>query len=187
MRLHNGFKELPQRPTVFFAADFQQLNPIGSSAAMRAFITIMTTINLHTIHRTNDDRLLSFLRKVRVKQPEKSVIREFFDGRTWDTMPLEKAVPIGMAMSERMEQPFSWLTVTNKGAEAVNAACLSARGLDKPENVSPMCGDPKAPGFPQEVVVDMVGGSRSIADRSAMRLDVGAVYFFSTPTSPMHR
>ena len=140
---YNGFKELPQRPTVFFAADFQQLNPLGSSAAMRAFITIMTVIPLHTIHRTNDDRLLGFLRQVRVKQPAKSVIREFFAGRTWDTISLETAVSTAMSISRRMGEPFHWLTVTNKGADEVNAACLSACGLDKPEHVSPLYGDPK--------------------------------------------
>ena len=78
VRLHNGFRELPQRPTIFFAADFQQLNPIGSSAAMRTWIIAMTSISLYTIHRTTDDRLLSFLRHVRAKQPDKGVIRAFF-------------------------------------------------------------------------------------------------------------
>ena len=83
---------------------------------MRTFITIMTTLTLHTIHRTNDDRLLSFLRQVRVKQPSKSVVREFFYGRTWDAISLETAVARSMAISEQKGLCFHWLTVTNKGA-----------------------------------------------------------------------
>ncbi|CAK0882662.1 unnamed protein product, partial [Prorocentrum cordatum] len=143
VRLHNGFRELPQRPTIFFAADFQQLNPLGSSSAMRTWITVMTTISLFTIHRTNDDRLLSFLRNVRVKQPSKAVIRAFFAGRTWDSISSEQAVRRGMHLGAIRDEPFHWLTVTNKGAEAVNLACLSACGYDKPENLSPLCGDLK--------------------------------------------
>ncbi|CAK0906440.1 unnamed protein product, partial [Prorocentrum cordatum] len=143
VRLHNGFRELPQRPTIFFAADFQQLNPLGSSSAMRTWITVMTTISLFTIHRTNDDRLLSFLRNVRVMQPSKAVIRAFFAGRTWDSISLEQAVRRGMHLGAIRDEPFHWLTVTNEGAEAVNLACLSACGYDKPENLSPLCGDLK--------------------------------------------
>ena len=157
VRLHNGFRELPQRPTIFFAADFQQLNPIGSSAAMRTWITLMTNISLYTIHRTNDDRLLSFLRHVRVKQPHKGVIRAFFHGCTWDSITLELAVQKGMAIGARLGEPFHWLTVTNKGSGAVNSACLSACGHDKPENISPLCGDPKVLCTPYGVAADGTG------------------------------
>ncbi|CAK0887643.1 unnamed protein product [Prorocentrum cordatum] len=120
VRLHNGFRELPQRPTIFFAADFQQLNPLGSSAAMRTWIT--------------------------------GVIRSFFAGRTWDSITLEQAVQRGMAIGAYLEEPFHWLTVTNKGAEAVNSACLSACGYDKPENQSPLCGDPKVAGKERQFI-----------------------------------
>ena len=157
VRLHNGFRELPQRPTIFFAADFQQLNPIGSSAAMRLWITVMTTISLYTIHRTNDNRLLSFLRQVRVKQPPKAVIQAFFDGCTWDSITLEQAVHKGMAIGALLGEPFHWLTVTNKGSEAVNSACLSACRLDKPENISPYCGDYKVLCIPNGVAADGTG------------------------------
>ena len=134
---------------------------------MRHWITVMTTISLYTIHRTNDNRLLSFLRQVRVKQPPKAVIQAFFDGCTWDSITLEQAVHKGMAIGALLGEPFHWLTVTNKGSEAVNSACLSACRLDKPENISPYCGDYKVLCIPNGVAADGTGIAL-LAQASAM-------------------
>ena len=73
-----GYGEVPQRPFLAIAADFQQLNPIEGGTKMREWCARMPAIQLKTIFRTNDPVLLGFLSYVRLHQPTKAMLLDFF-------------------------------------------------------------------------------------------------------------
>ena len=79
-KLFVGLAELPQRPFVVIAADFRQLRPVGGGSLMKDLCDKMRGIRLRTIHRTRDPELLDFLQLVRLYQPRKSVVEDFFVG-----------------------------------------------------------------------------------------------------------
>ena len=127
--------ELPQRPMVCFAADFAQLSPVGGGEIMRSMCERLPGVHLRTIHRSKDPGLLDFSCHVRVCQPRKSIVLEFFRGRVLSG-PLESAVirPLRW-MQEQQGRYFAWLCVTNAGANRVNKAtlahmCIVARDLE---------------------------------------------------------
>jgi len=56
------------------------------------------------------------------------MVRDFFAGRLWEC-PLEQAVAKGLEIGRASGKPFTWLCVTNGGAEKVNAAALRLLGV----------------------------------------------------------
>ena len=130
-----GLLELPQEPTLVVAADFQQLNPVKGGGLMKAWVSdpgSFQCIDLETIFRTEDNRLLSFLSTIRERQPEKGLVEDFFRGRRW-TGSLSRAVGHGLDLTEETGELFMWLCVTNKGADRVNKAALKHLGVDVEE------------------------------------------------------
>ena len=119
-----GTAELPQRPFIVLCADFQQLNPVttGRRTMWRVFNAV-PKITLETVHRTKDPGLLDFLQEVRVRQPSKAAVEAFFGSRHWPHN-LQWCVERGLQLGRERGCMFSWLCVTNAGAEKAYAAAL---------------------------------------------------------------
>ena len=145
--LFMAFQELPQKPIVCLAADFRQLHPIEGGDLMFRMCSGFRQIVLQTVYRTNDDELLRFLSKVRTTQPPKSDVATFFEGRHF-TGTLHEAVRFGLRMAEEKETTFSWLCVTNKGADSINRAALAVLGYSQEDLKGGYPGDPKIDGAP---------------------------------------
>jgi len=140
-KLFIALQELPQRPFVCIAADFAQLAPVTGGGEMKSFCEGCRSVCLRSIFRTSDPSLLAFLGECRVKQPEKDLVRGFFAGRQLG-YDLVAAVRFGLEYGRQHDFLFSWLCVTNAGADRVNRAALELLGIDdSDENL--MYGDPK--------------------------------------------
>ena len=70
-RLFMAIQELPQRPLVVVAADFEQLAPVSGGGLMQRMCSAMKTITLRTVYRTKDPALLLSLAECRIHQPAK--------------------------------------------------------------------------------------------------------------------
>ena len=140
-RLFMAIQELPQRPFVCVAADFAQLAPVSGGSMMQSICEAMKTIVLRTVYRTKDPSLLLFLSNCRVAQPPKAMLQAFFKGRVLGPS-LAKAVRAGIEYGRAHGVLFSWLCVTNAGAERVNEAALALLGIDDKDEAH-MYGDPK--------------------------------------------
>jgi len=134
--------ELPQKPFVGVAADFQQLNPITGGSTIRKICSTMPHVHLKTIFRTNDPELLEFLREARMKQPQKETILRFFAGRMLSGT-MKEAVAFGLSKARELNKLFSWLCVTNAGADKINSAALSLLGIAEDQLSQGFYGDPK--------------------------------------------
>ena len=141
-RVFLAITELPQKPFVTIAADFQQLAPVSGGGLMRAMCDRWCTITLCSIHRTSDPVLLAFLAESRLEQPQKSTLLKFFRGR-WLGHDLDYAVRYGLRYGQAHDCIFSWLCVTKGGVERVNAAALRHLGIQS-EHPDFLYGDPKA-------------------------------------------
>ena len=93
----------------------------------------MHTIELKTVYRSKDEQHLLFLNRIREKQPEKSLLTEYFEGRHWRHQDLESCVSFGMGLAKKSDQPFYWLTCANSGASDVCQAALSVLGISEEE------------------------------------------------------
>ena len=150
------------------AADYQQLNPVGGGEIMRRFTSKMRTITLSTVHRTRDPALLCFLRHVRVMQPSRDTLRDFFAGRV---IPkgLTAAVRYGFDIERQTGEMFTWLCVTNAGVDRVNAAALQL--LDPPvteeELRNGFPGDPKV-GAGRMVMQSLTGVRRRTTHKAKL-------------------
>ena len=78
LEIDYALRELPHDPFIAVAADYKQLQPVSSSWVMARICGNDTTITLSTIHRTDDEELLTFLTKVRESQPERDELYRFF-------------------------------------------------------------------------------------------------------------
>ena len=136
--------ELPQRPIVCVAADFQQLNPIHGRGLMKATLhrNPFVRIELEVIHRTKDEELLKFLQHVRTAQPSKETLGIFFRDRIWKGS-LQAAVRKGLVLAANVGKMFPWLCVTNEGANKVNRAALGLLGISDEDTKDCPFGDPK--------------------------------------------
>ena len=127
-KLDYALDSLPQRPFIGAAADWQQVQPVHSNGFMRHWCDLQTTIKLRTIHRTDDNELLDFLRLCRTGQPERATLFQFFRGRRF-RKSLADAVAYGSERAVATGRPFMWLCVTNAGVEHINRTVLDSLGL----------------------------------------------------------
>ena len=82
------------------------------------------SFHLTANYRTNDEELKSFLKVVRVEQPQKSYLRSFYDGRHLQGR-LEDCVRWTLSEGVRRGVNFTWLCVTHvRGVAKVNLAGL---------------------------------------------------------------
>jgi hypothetical protein len=144
-RLRMAITELPQKPFVVVAADFRQLNPIGGGQETLKWCITMPRHHLTEAHRTKDPALLTFLSCIRLEQPSKSVVHEFFRGRHLHC-GLKRAVAFGLQLQKtkgpHFGKHFLWLCVTNKGAAEINSAALELRGVTRAQIDAAWPGDP---------------------------------------------
>ena len=140
-----GLRELPQKPALIVAADYQQLRQVGRAqhkGTMEHLCERIAKHHLRSNYRTNDEELKTFLGTIRVSQPTKKTPKDFFAGRELTHGSLLEAVRWALHESIRRQHHFVWLCVTHKGVQAVN-------------NAAPLCFKPPitaamldAPGFP---------------------------------------
>jgi hypothetical protein len=127
-RLRVALSELPHSPVIVVAADYRQLQPISGGGDMfRWCLKEMRHFHLSIVHRTNDPELLEFLTHIRMQQPLKQRLRDFFKHRHMNK-GLSLAVKCGLEMQSRTGHHFMWLCVTNKGANEVNSSALELSG-----------------------------------------------------------
>ena len=107
------------------AADFQQLSPVVSGGLCEAFCHRMESVEMKTVYRSTDPEHLVFLNRIRVRQPDRDILTEYFDSRHWKKDSLEVCVQKGMEIATATGDPFVWLTSTNYGAADVCRAALS--------------------------------------------------------------
>ena len=103
----------------FVAADFNQFRPVAGGSIMRRLCEALPQVQLRTIFRSKDPELLSFLVKACKPQPSKPESLSFFKGRHI-TCDLPPAVARGLAWMKHSGRYFSWLCVTNAGADKMN-------------------------------------------------------------------
>ena len=137
---------LSHNPFVAIAADFKQLQPVGSSGVMEKWCNEFTTVTLKTIYRTDDPALLKFLSHARCEQPARDELYEFFVDRRFRGVHnyglLYRAVSEGMQLEKTIGHPFVWLCLTNGGAREVCDVALRLLGLSSDAS---MHGSPEDP------------------------------------------
>ena len=124
--------ELHPRPFVVLVGDFQQLQPIHGPHQLRLDLDRqheqhqLATIQLqyHASARTVDPTMLAFLNHVRTAQPARATLEDFFRGRMLSSDPLTAATQAKL-IEDETGKAFTFLTVTNRGALALNEARLA--------------------------------------------------------------
>ena len=116
-------------PFCMLVADFQQLQPVGGGEVCKRFCERMQTVKLETVYRTTDEAHLVFQNRIRVAQPDKSVLKEYFGDRQWHGWTLEECVAYGMELGREYDTVFTWLTATNRGSAEVCEAALRNLGI----------------------------------------------------------
>jgi len=141
-RFFTVIQEQPHKPFVMTVADFQQLQPIVSGALCRQHCECMQKVVLDTVYRSSDEPHLLFLNRIRLKQPDRALLQEYFDDRHWRHQSLEWCVAEGMRLADIEKQPFSWLTTTNEGASEVCQAALTLLSVGPAEIATGYLCDP---------------------------------------------
>ena len=141
-RFFTSVKEQPHMPFTAVVADFQQLQPVVCGGACRQFCERMQTVELKTVYRSCDETHLIFLNRIRLCQPQRSVLSQYFADRHWRRESLETCVARGMELADRAGQPFSWLTCTNAGSAEVCKAALSLIGVTEAQLAAGYFSDP---------------------------------------------
>ncbi len=143
-KVRTAIVELNPHPFVMLVGDFQQLQPAFGEPELKDTLEAMVEkgtlrhieLQQHPFARSNDPVLLDFLAKIREEQPSKDGIHEFFGSRRLAAgKNCRKSEDIGSAVAASMQieratgKSFTFLTVTNKGAQTVNhARCLMEFG-----------------------------------------------------------
>ena len=138
-RFLQSVREQPHRPFTAIVADFQQLQPIDSGREFVAYCKGFETVELKTVYRTNDEQHMIFLNRIRVEQPERFHLTDYFGDRHWRHDTMEECVARGLKLREQRGEPFAWLTCTNKGSSEVCQAALRLHGI---------CDEQLAKGYP---------------------------------------
>lgn len=163
--LQTALSELHPQPFVVFVGDFQQLQPIHGPPQLQLDLerqeSKLPKIELrpHAAARSTDPIMLDFLNHVRVAQPSRATLEHFFAARTFSKDP-SIAAREARAFEEQHQQAFTFLTVTNRGASAMNLECLR---LDFPEAAAALAG---GAGYP----ADAASGQDRILIEVGMRL-----------------
>ena len=137
--------------------DFQQLQPIVGQPRLHQNLQeqilqgAVTCVRLrqHEAARSTDPAMLDFLNRARQSQPSRAELESFFRGRLWST-DLEEAVRCARTL-ERDGKDFTFLTVTNRGAAAINRARLQ---LQFPQAASELANNGGVPTDTEPVVLD---------------------------------
>ena len=156
-KLQTALAELHPSPYIVLVGDFQQLQPIVGQPRLHQNLQeqilkgAVTCVRLrqHEAARSTDPAMLDFLNRARQSQPSRAELESFFRGRVWST-DLEEAVRTARTL-ERDGKDFTFLTVTNRGAAAVNRARLQ---LQFPRAASELANNGGVPTDTEPVVLD---------------------------------
>lgn len=128
-RTYTGVRELAHSPMCIVVADFQQLQPVNEGGSCQKFCESMQCVELKTVYRTADNAHLLFQNLIREDQPEKVQVEDYFEERHWKDEELSDCVQKGLGIQQQEQQPFSWITYTNRGASEVSKAAVGLCGL----------------------------------------------------------
>ena len=156
-KLQTALAELHPSPYIVLVGDFQQLQPIVGQPRLHQNLQeqilqgSVTCVRLrqHEAARSTDPAMLDFLNRARQSQPTRAELESFFRGRLWST-DLEEAVRSARTL-ERDGKDFTFLTVTNRGAAAINRARLQ---LQFPQAASELANNGGVPTDTEPVVLD---------------------------------
>ena len=123
--------ELSPCPFVVFVGDFQQLQPIDGDDLLQRGLQeeeaagglCRIELQQHNAARSTDPDMLSFLAHARVHQPSRRTLEDFFAGRKL-SRNLNRAAAEALRIERETGKSFTFLSVTNKGAEDLNLARL---------------------------------------------------------------
>ena len=126
-RLQIAFRELTSLPYIVFVGDFQQLQPVQGLHQLQRDLEVQAAagavkhvqLQQHAAARSADPGMLNFLQHCRTHQPSRNALTEFFADRIWPKDEAE-AVTRARRLEAVMGKTFTFLTVTNKGAAALN-------------------------------------------------------------------
>ena len=131
-RFFRSVKEQPHKPYCVVVADFQQLQPVTSGDLCHSHCKGMgDQVTLKIVYRTSDESHLLFLNRIRVTQPDRPCLEEYFEDRRWPSsgphqeMSLQECVAKGMQMAAEKNDVFTWLTSINQGSADVIKASRS--------------------------------------------------------------
>ncbi|CAK0903536.1 unnamed protein product [Prorocentrum cordatum] len=154
--MRTALRELSPGPFVVFVGDFQQLQPIhGASVTQSSLLAQARQGEMRHVElqqrpfaRCTDAPMLDFLSYARERQPTRGMLAHFFQGRRLRRGGAQ-AVQHAMAMEkDRAGKHFTFLTVTNAAARALNLLRLRMEfGIDEEElDAHGVPGDPGAGG-----------------------------------------
>ena len=135
-------KAQPHSPFVVLVADFQQLQPVESGGLCQQFCQRVQQCPIDTVYRSKDEEHLLFCNRIRVEQPTRELQEECFADRHWKERDLHVCVRTGMRLAKEAQEPFAWLTCTNRGASEVCKAALDLEGVADEEIASGYYCDP---------------------------------------------
>ena len=152
--LQIALSELSPCPFVVFVGDFQQLQPIHGEHVLyqnlcreeQAGRLHKIELQQHAAARSTDPAMLEFLAHARVHQPSRRTLENFFRGRRLP-QDAQQAVQRAWEIEQRTGRQFTFLTVTNRGAQALNLERLRAEfpeAAARVDNFQGVVGDPAA-------------------------------------------
>ena len=162
--LQTALAELYPNPFVVFVGDFQQLQPIVGVHQLQLDLERQTAADLlptielqpHAAARSTDPVMLNFLNSARLAQPSRSMLESFFDGRQFPQNAADAARQ-AREIQQHTGRQLTFLTVTNRGAAALNMHCLF---LDFPAAATALrkgAGYPADTAFGQDKILIEVG------------------------------
>ena len=128
-QVRTALAELTPEPFVVFVGDFQQLQPIDGEALLQEALDRQVSrgrvrkvqLQQHAAARYTDERMPDFLNWIRTHQPSRALLLNFFDGRKL-SRTLDGAVAEALQLERTEGRKFTFLTVTNRGASALDEA-----------------------------------------------------------------
>ncbi|CAE7271115.1 PIF1 [Symbiodinium sp. CCMP2592] len=136
-KLKTGLGELSPSPFIVFVGDFQQLQPLHGGPELQDDLDreknesriLFVKLQHHEAARSVDPAMLDFLEQARVRQPSRQALLEFFQGRTLPT-DANTAAQHAATVEAAAGGTFTFLTVTNQGAAALNLGRLASEFPD---------------------------------------------------------
>ncbi|CAE7839773.1 pif1 [Symbiodinium sp. CCMP2592] len=136
-KLQTALGELVPCPFLVFVGDFQQLQPLRGNPELQAALEqqrahnkiLYVKLEHHEAARSVDPAMLDFLEAARVQQPARDALLQFFRGRTIPA-DVNTAARHAAGVETRTGGCFTFLTVTNQGAAALNLGRLAIQFPD---------------------------------------------------------
>ena len=130
-QLQTAFRELHPGPLILFVGDFQQLQPISGGPILQQDLqhevdnarVAHVELKQHEMARSVEPVMLEFLHKIRLEQPSREDLEDFFANRIWPSDHVAATSKV-MQFERDTGKRFMILTVTNKEAERFNQARL---------------------------------------------------------------